>query len=127
MIKTGIDLVDVSRIKDILEKRENAMERMFGKVECEYLLSLKGERRFHSAAARFAAKEAFGKAFGTGLLREHLHTVQVQNGENGQPHLLLDGAAAETARGYLISVSLTHTEKTAAAIVTAVKKEVGGI
>lgn len=126
MIKTGIDLVEVARIKDIL-KRENSVDRMFGEIEREYLLSLKGERRFRSAAARFAAKEAFGKAFGTGLLREYLHTVQVQNDENGQPHLLLSGTAAETARGYLISVSLTHTEKTAAAIVTAVKKEAGGI
>ncbi len=126
MIKTGIDLVEVARIKDIL-KRENSVDRMFGEIEREYLLSLKGEQRFRSAAARFAAKEAFGKAFGTGLLREYLHTVQVQNDENGQPHLLLSGAAAETAHGYLISVSLTHTEKTAAAIVTAVKKEVGGI
>lgn len=126
MIKTGIDLVEIARIKDIL-KRENSVDRMFGEIEREYLLSLKGERRFCSAAARFAAKEAFGKAFGTGLLREYLHTVQVQNDENGQPHLLLSGAAAETASGYLISVSLTHTEKTAAAIVTAVKKEVGGI
>lgn len=126
MIKTGIDLVEIARIKDIL-KRENSVDRMFGEIEREYLLSLKGERRFRSAAARFAAKEAFGKAFGTGLLREYLHTVQVQNDENGQPHLLLSGTAAETARGYLISVSLTHTEKTAAAIVTAVKKEAGGI
>lgn len=122
MIKTGIDLVDVARVKDTLGKHENAMERMFGENEREYLLSLKGERRFRSAAARFAAKEAFGKAFGTGLLREYLHSVQVRNDEHGQPHLLLNSTAAETARGYRISISLTHTDTAAAAIVTAVKE-----
>ncbi len=122
MIKTGIDLVDVARIKTILGKHDNAMERMFGEVECKYLLSLKGERRYMSAAARFAAKEAFGKAFGTGLLREYLHTVQVQNDKHGQPFLLLSGTAAKTAQGYRISLSLTHTETAAAAIVAAEKE-----
>ncbi len=125
MIKTGIDLVDVARVKDILNKHENAIERMFGEVEREYILSLKGNGRFRSAAARFAAKEAFGKAFGTGLLREYLHSVQVRNDEHGQPHLLLNGKAAETARGYRISLSLTHTDTAAAAIVTAIEE--GGI
>ena len=69
MIKgTGVDIIEISRIEKSLTN-EKFIERIFTKKEQEYCNSRK-QMAVSSYAARFAAKEAFSKAMGTGIGRE---------------------------------------------------------
>lgn len=78
----------------------------------------KHTRAFHQI--NFAAKEAFGKALGTGLLREFaLCEAEALRDENGAPYFSFSGRAAALmqARGLTAHLSLTHEGGTAAAFV----------
>jgi len=114
----GIDLCDVERVERLLERdRERFARRVFSEGERGYC---EGRRRpaIHYAA-RFAAKEAFLKAVGTGW-RLGWREVEVVRGPSGRPELSVHGAAAEIAarRGVRrIHVTLTHTAEIAAAVV----------
>jgi holo-[acyl-carrier protein] synthase len=71
-------------------------------------------------AARFAAKEAFGKALGTGLRGFRLNEVQVVNDRLGKPSLVLHGRALrvfEAAGGGIVHLSLAHERENAVAMV----------
>ncbi len=89
--------------------------RVFGKDETPGL----AERGFSaaSAAAAFCAKEAFGKAVGTGLHGFDLREVQLLHGGSGRPELALSGRARALARGARFRVSVTHTARYASAVV----------
>lgn len=69
-------------------------------------------------AARWAAKEAFFKALGSGL-RDGLkwHDVEIQNDALGKPFFKLNGKAAELCEMLITHVSLTHTREYAQAFV----------
>jgi holo-[acyl-carrier protein] synthase len=74
----------------------------------------------HSLAARFAAKEAFGKALGTGLAGFSLNECAVINDENGKPELFLFGKAKKAFQafgGVRVLVALTHEHDYAIAVV----------
>lgn len=74
----------------------------------------------HSLAARFAAKEAFGKALGTGLSGLTLRDIEVVNDKNGKPSIRLHGSALdrfERAGGAGLFLSLTHESDNAIAVV----------
>ena len=80
----------------------------------------KGFMRIPSLAARFAAKEAFGKALGTGLAGFSLREVAVVNDPRGKPEMMLYGSARRAlARfgGGTVFVTLTHEEDYALACV----------
>ena len=83
MIKgAGIDLVEIARIDALMKKRgEAAGKRLFTPHE----LACCG-RAAHRLAGRFAAKEAFFKALGTGLRRYKWLEVEVRNDPLGAPH-----------------------------------------
>ena len=73
-----------------------------------------------SLAARFAAKEAFGKALGSGLAHFALKEVAVINDKVGQPIMRLEGAARreyELHGGGMIHISMTHEGDNAVALV----------
>jgi holo-[acyl-carrier protein] synthase len=120
IVGVGMDLVSVSRVARVLERRgERARERFFTAAEaarCGVARS-PGE----SFAARFAAKEAFYKALGTGVgASGGWREVEVVSAPSGAPGLRLAGRAAEAAaeRGVSrIHLSLTHTGDLAAAVV----------
>ena len=80
----------------------------------------KGSGAYLSLAARFAAKEAFGKALGTGLRGIVLKDIMVKNNHNGQPEILVSGTALlalENSGARKIHVSLTHEKDYAIAMV----------
>jgi len=110
MIKgTGIDLVDIHRIKGWLEKDE-LLQRFFSENEIRYVRS-RGSSAAASLAARFAAKEAFGKALGTGLKGITLKDIEVFLDERGRPELILRGSAQAALRengGGRVFLSLSH-------------------
>lgn len=116
----GIDLMDVARIRAFQRRwGERGLRRLFSDDELDYCVGLADPAP--SLAARFAAKEAFFKAVGTGWGRGGDWTeVAVRRLDSGAPELSLAGRAAETARArgtQHLHVSLTHTDTTAAAVV----------
>lgn len=114
----GLDVVHVARIRKWLAI-PGLVRRFFHPTEVEAAES-RGQGEALSLAARFAAKEAFGKALGTGLTGIKLTDIVVVNNHNGKPEMFLYGSAAarlETAGGGLIHLSLTHESENAMALV----------
>jgi holo-[acyl-carrier protein] synthase len=95
------------------------LERYFHPDELSALRS-KGSSIYLSLAARFAAKEAFGKALGTGLAGIVLKDIMVVNRHNGRPEIAVFGTAAralEKSGAEKAHVSLTHEQDNAIALV----------
>lgn len=115
-MKVGIDSVEINRIEKSLE-----IKGFLEKVYSEEEIALFNERsmRSETIAANFAAKEAFSKALGTGIRGFSLSEVSVLRDELGAPFIKLSGRAASAAAGLTFSVSITHTQTTATAIVIA--------
>jgi holo-[acyl-carrier protein] synthase len=114
----GIDVVHVYRLKR-WEKIPGLFQRFFHDDELRVALP-KGESGILSLAARFAAKEAFGKALGTGLHGLSLKEIAVMNDELGKPHFHLHGralTALEKLGGKGVYVSLSHERDNALAMV----------
>ena len=112
MMSPGIDMVQISRIEKSL-KTKGFKERVFGADEI-YEQEKRGNNP-QGFAACFAAKEAFSKALGTGVVGFALRDVQLLHRENGAPFLQLSGNAKE--RGGTFSVSISHDGGFAIAIV----------
>jgi holo-[acyl-carrier protein] synthase len=96
IIGIGIDLVKISRIEKAGNSHAGFRERVFTAKEREYC-----ERQKYPAqhyAARFAAKEAVLKAFGTGMTAGMKWTdIEVLHGEGGGPIVNISGAAKDLA------------------------------
>jgi holo-[acyl-carrier protein] synthase len=106
---TGVDIVDIERIRNWLNK-EILLMRYFSREEIDYIQS-KGKNAAASLAARFAAKEAFGKALGTGLKGIALKDIEVVLDPRGKPDLLLRGSASRALEyngGGVVFLSLSH-------------------
>lgn len=112
----GCDLTEIPRIKKALEQEGFAC-RVFTEAEQNYCEARKVQR-FASYAARFAAKEAFLKAIGTGLRNGKLTEIEVVNDSLGKPSLKVTGSFAKfiEEKGIKkIHLSLSHTEDIAMA------------
>lgn len=109
----GIDVIEIERVERALERRPRLRERLFTAAELAYADAR--ARPGRHLAARFAAKEAVIKALGAS--RVGPGSIEVVAGE--PPTVRLLGAAAELAGGRQISVSLTHSRETAAAVALA--------
>ena len=120
ILGTGFDLVAVRRFARFVERRgERALERLFTPEELDYCLSHRDPAPF--LAARFAAKEAFYKALGTGMgAAGGWRDVEVVRLSSGRPLLMLHGRAASLVHDLqvrTIHLSLSHTADTAGAFV----------
>ena len=116
----GIDVVEVARIAAAAARHgENFLARLFTPAERAYCDAKKSPAIHY--AARFAAKEAFLKAMGTGLSDGLAwRDMEVVNGPNGKPELKLAGRAAELFRQNCLSgifLSLSHDGNLAVASV----------
>jgi holo-[acyl-carrier protein] synthase len=112
----GIDLVEVPRIREMLEKHgQRFKERTFTAAEIAYCDGC-AEPAMHYAA-RFAAKEAVAKALGTGIWAEGVSWTDIEVGReaSGKPVIILHGMAKEHAGEAACLVSLTHTRDLAMA------------
>lgn len=122
IIGIGIDIIEVSRVKSRLRRR-NALTRIFTRAEIKYCQDK--ARPAESFAARFAAKEAFLKAIGTGWgTAQSPKWTEIEVGgselDNSQPIIRLSGKAKTITRKLgvkRIHISLTHTKQSAAAVV----------
>ena len=115
-MKVGIDTVEIARIEKSL-LIPGFRERVYSPAEIE-MLDKKGNP-VQSYAANFAAKEAFSKALGTGVVGFSLKEVSVLRDDLGAPYISLDGRAKELAKDFSFTVSLTHINREATAIVIA--------
>lgn len=115
----GIDTVEIERIRKSCANGR-FMEHVFSTEEQEHLSQKRDP--YPSAAADWAAKEAFSKALGTGVRGFELNEVSCLRDELGAPYLVLTGKAKQAAEGLAFSVSLTHTAELASAIVIAYKE-----
>ncbi len=115
-MKIGIDAVLISRIEKSL-KSEHFVKRVFGEREYAELTARKFNPK--TAAACFAAKEAFSKAVGCGILtRFSLRDVELLHRPNGRPFLKLAGPARRLCGRSRPSVSVTHEGGLAIVVVT---------
>lgn len=63
----GIDLVEITRMKELFLKKPKIVKRILTPKESAYFQELSKKRQVEFLAGRFAAKEAFSKALGTGI------------------------------------------------------------
>lgn len=123
---TGIDIIEVSRIKTVMERDIGFREKIFTQGEIKYCETKKN--KYQHYAARFSAKEAFLKAIGTGWrFGIRFADIDIYHDEFGKPLIRLTGKAEELALRDGISkihVSLSHLKEMATAVVIVEKEEV---
>lgn len=107
----GTDIVSVARIRQGLEKHaERYAQHILTATEIEELARANDAARF--LAKRFAAKEAFAKAFGTGLRAPvTLHAIAVGHDELGKPHFEFDEAVAGLLRESKLTAFLSISDE----------------
>lgn len=114
----GIDIVDSSRITG-WDKNPGLIARFFAEDEISEAKK-RGKGYLFSLAARFAAKEAFGKALGTGLKDIRLKDIKVLNDSSGKPEMKIENTALKAFKitgANKIHLSLTHEKSNAVAVV----------
>jgi len=119
ILGTGIDIIEVSRIASSYEKfGDRFVNRILRPAEIAYALSHRKPAPF--LAARFAAKEAISKAFGTGIGRQlGWQDMEVGRKESGEPFVILhDGGQRllEERGARIVHLSISHTEHYATAM-----------
>ena len=119
ILGTGIDIIEVARIRASHEKfGERFLKRILRPGEIAYCLGHKQPAPF--LAARFAAKEAISKAFGTGIGNQlGWQDMEVGRKESGEPFVILHDGGLTLLRergGRLVHLSLSHTAHHATAM-----------
>jgi len=118
-IGLGVDMVEIARMRDALERHPRMKERLFSEEERAYCEG-RNKPEIHYAM-RFAAKEAVLKALGTGFSGVRFRDVEVVRDERGRPSPNLSGRAAEVAEAagvveLHLSLSFTHENAVASAV-----------
>ncbi|MDQ6862025.1 MAG: holo-ACP synthase [Verrucomicrobiota bacterium] len=120
VVGIGVDLVETARIDHSLDRfGERFLQRVFTAGEIAYCQSMKFPARHF--AARFAAKEAVSKAFGTGIGKSMgWKDIDVHRHPSGQPFVVLEAGAKELAAARSVRevwISLSHTDHHAVATI----------
>ncbi|RDW15087.1 holo-ACP synthase [Oceanobacillus chungangensis] len=112
MIKgIGIDIIELERIKGSLERNNRFVDRILTENEMNLFIRLQNHhRKVEFLAGRFAAKEAFSKAVGTGIGKLSFHDIEVLPDRNGAPTITAYGYEA-----YRSFISITHSREYAVA------------
>ncbi|OGC11265.1 holo-[acyl-carrier-protein] synthase [candidate division WOR-1 bacterium RIFOXYA12_FULL_52_29] len=115
----GIDIIEIGRIKDAVNNYgEKFLRRVYSPTEIKYCTRQKAYR-IPELAVRFAAKEAYSKAMGTGIKgfgRSNRglewQDIEIVNNQDGKPHLSFQGKILDN-----VQVSLSHSRDYAVASV----------
>ncbi|MCZ8523881.1 MULTISPECIES: holo-ACP synthase [Paenibacillus] len=131
IIGIGTDLLDIARVRSILEQPagERFLQRVLTPAERELAAARRG-RLAEFTAGRFAAKEAVVKALGCGIGKEvGLHDIEVLPDAKGKPHCRLSEAALQRlaeggtdVRGLIVHLSITHSDTAAMAYAMAERR-----
>lgn len=105
----GMDIVEITRIQRLIERQPKFIERILTKKEQLVFHNRRGRRQYEYAAGRFAAKEAFAKALGSGIGEElSFQDIETAADEYGKPYI-----EAPFSSG--VHLSITHSKEYAAA------------
>jgi len=115
----GIDIIEVPRVEKLTKKEDKFVKKIFTKIEIDYCRKFKnGAQNF---AGRFAVKEAFSKAMGTGISNGlKFNEIETVNDNLGKPEIALYGRTKEifNERNLKFShVSIAHLKDYATAVV----------
>ena len=124
ILDIGVDIIEIYRIKELLEKKPRFLERTFTDKEIEYFKNkgLKAE----TVAGNFAAKEAISKSIGTGIRKFNLRDIEVLRDELGKPIVKTYNNFKQICIDYNVSeikVSISHCKDYAIANAIAITKE----
>jgi len=112
----GLDVTEIERVRAAHFRTLKFKQRILSTRELERFAELSQTRQLEFLAGRFAAKEAYAKALGTGIGRNcSFKDIEVLPNENGKPQLFFKN---QKVKGY---VSITHTKQFAAAQVILVE------
>lgn len=113
----GIDLVKVARIEQaLLRYGDRFRNRIFTPAEISFCENV--AQGYLSYAGRFAAKEAFSKALGTGLRGViGWKEIEIRDNERSRPSIVATGRAGQLLAGRRVHLSITHLPEYAAAVV----------
>ncbi len=115
-VQVGVDLIEIERVRRALERHPGFRERCFTEVERRYCDSRPNPAQHY--AARFAGKEAIGKALGFGVARAFAwQDVEIEG--RPKPGVRLFGRVEEWASrlgAVRIDLSMTHSRELAAAV-----------
>lgn len=109
MMNCGVDIIEIERIKQAVEKNSGFLKKVFSKHELQYFEN--NGRRFETLAGFFAAKEAFVKYKKTGIRGIELSDVSVEHEESGAPFVVVKGEKSN------VSLSISHNKTQAIAVV----------
>ena len=113
-MRVGIDMIEIDRVRAALDKRPRFAERVFTEAERRYCLSRPNPAQHF--AARFAGKEAVGKALGFGV---PFTWREIEIAGRPKPGVSLSGrtaAWAQRVKAGAIDLSMTHSKGMAAAV-----------
>ena len=120
-ITTGIDIIEVSRIKDAIEEQKDKfLYKIYTENEIKYC-SNTGKMEYQHFAARFAAKEAVFKAISEFIEddeKEYWKKIEVVNDNNGRPNVNLKIKLSKTINS--MDISISHIKELAIANVVVV-------
>jgi holo-[acyl-carrier protein] synthase len=118
IIGIGTDIIEVPRIAEAIgQYGERFLNRIFTKIEQDYCEQFKDLKYLHYAA-RFAAKESFSKAIGTGITKGFkFNEIGIRNEPNGKPVVDLSGGLLERWGDCSTFISLSHTKENAIAYI----------
>lgn len=109
IIGIGLDIVEIERIETLLRRQPKFPYRILTANEMNIFQSLSPKRQSEYLAGRFAAKEAFSKAYGTGIGKElTFHDIEIQYNENGKPMIVKPFKEG-------VHLTITHSREFAAA------------
>ncbi|WP_034551336.1 holo-ACP synthase [Carnobacterium funditum] len=109
IVGIGLDVIEIDRIEHAVKKRKTFSNRVLTQAEWAIFNELKGSRQIEFLAGRYAAKEAFSKAFGTGIGKLGFHDLEILPNEKGKPIL------TKSPFNGNVFLSITHTNTIAAA------------
>lgn len=106
MIKgIGIDIVELTRIESLMERNKRFVNRILTTAEQEIFNSLPSKKRqVEFLAGRFAGKEAFAKAVGTGIGRLSFQDINIVPDQVGGPTIIVNGYEKKN-----IFISISHS------------------
>lgn len=85
----GIDIVELERIRELIERQKRIIDRVLTLAEKDKYVTLSEQRKVEYLAGRFAAKEAFSKAFGTGIGKNlSFHDIEIHSDGLGKPVII---------------------------------------
>ena len=116
IIGVGIDIIETNRIKKAIAKK-HFINRLFTTAEQQYC-EMRAVQKHLSYAGRFAAKEAFVKALGTGFIAGEFTDIEVLCDELGKPYFSLHGHYRKIQTEHKINkihLSISHSKDYAVA------------